>query len=43
MTEEQQAAKYIKGLKYPIQESVILHGVFFVDKAHNKALKMKRL
>jgi len=43
MTEEQQAAKYISGLKYPIQERVILHDVFSVDEAHNKALKVKRL
>ena len=41
MTEEQQATKYISGLKYSIQERVILHDVFSVDEAHNKALKMR--
>jgi len=43
MTEVQQAAKYISGLKYPIQERVILHDVFSVDEPHNKALKIERL
>ena len=44
MTEEQQAAKYISGLKYPIQECVTLHDVFFsIDEAHNKALKVEIL
>jgi len=43
MTEEQQATKYISGLKYPIQEHVILHDVFFVDEAHNKGMKIERL
>ena len=43
MTEEQQAAKYISGLKYSIQERVILHDVFSVDEAHNKILKIERL
>jgi len=43
MMEEQQAAKYISGLKYSIQERVILHDVFSVDEAHNKALKVERL
>ena len=41
--EEQQAAKYISGLKYPIQERVILHDVFSVDEVYNKALKIERL
>jgi len=41
MTEEQQAIKYISGLKYPIQERVILHHVFSIDKAHNKSLKSR--
>jgi len=43
MTDEQQAAKYISGIKYPIQEHVILYDVFSVDEAHNKALKIERL
>jgi len=43
MTEEQQAAKYISGLKYPIQERVILHDAFSIDEAHTKALKVERL
>jgi len=43
MSEEQQAAKYINGLKYSIQERVIFHDVFSVDEAHNKAMKIKRL
>jgi len=43
MTDEQQTAKYINGLKYPIQEHVILHDVFSVDEAHNKAMKNERL
>ena len=43
MTKEQQATKYINGLKYPIQEHVILHDVFSIDEAHNKAMKIERL
>ena len=43
MIEEQQMAKYISGLKYSIQEHVILHDVFSVDEAQNKALKIERL
>jgi len=43
MTNEQQTVKYISGLKYPIQERVILHNVFSVDEAHNKAMKIERL
>jgi len=43
MTEEQQAAKYISGLKYPIQEHMILHDVFSVDEAHNKTMKIEML
>jgi len=43
MMEEQQAAKYISSLKYSIKERVILHEVFSVDEAHNKALKIERL
>jgi len=43
MTEEQQVTKYISGLKYPIQECVILHDVFSVDEAHIKALKVESL
>jgi len=35
--------KYIRGLKYPIQEQVILYDVFSVNEAHNKALKIERL
>ena len=40
MMEEQQAAKFISDLKYPIQEHVILHDVFSVDET-NKALKIE--
>ena len=36
-------AKYISGLKYSIQERVILHDVFSVDEAHNRASKIERL
>jgi len=43
MTEEQQTSKYISGLKYHIQECVILRDVFSVDKAYNRALKAERL
>jgi len=43
MTDEQHTAKYISGLKYPIQERVILHDVFSVNEAHNKAMKIERL
>jgi len=43
MSEEQHAAKYISDLQYLIQERVILHDVFSVDEAHNKALKIERL
>ena len=43
MTEEQQAAKHINDLKYPIQEHVILHDMFSVDEAHNKAMRIERL
>ena len=43
MMEEQQTAKYINDLKYPIQERVIFHDEFSVDEAHNKAMKIERL
>jgi len=43
MTEEQQTAKYINGLRYTIQERVAFHDVFSIDKAHNKAMKIERL
>jgi len=43
ITEEQQAAKYINSLKYPIRERVIRHDAFSVDEAHNKAMKIERL
>jgi len=43
MRKEQQATKYISGLNYSIQECVILHDVFSIDEAHNKALKIERL
>jgi len=43
ITEEHQAVKYISGIKYSNQECVILHDVFSVDEAHNKALKIERL
>jgi len=35
MSKDQQAAKYNGGLKYRIQEQVVLHNVFSVDEAHN--------
>ena len=38
-----QTAKYINGIKYPIQEHVILNDVFFMDEAHNKTMKIERL
>ena len=40
---EEQVAKYISSLKYPIQERMILHDVFSADEAYNKAIKIKRL
>ena len=43
MMEEKQAAKYINGLKYPIQECVIFYDVFSIDEAQNKALMIERL
>jgi len=43
MTNEQQTAKYISKLKYLIQERVILHDVFSIDEAYNKAMKIERL
>ena len=43
MTEEQQTAKYINGLKYSIQERVALQDVFSIDKAENKVMKIERL
>jgi len=43
MMEEQQATKYISGLKYHIQECVILHDMFSVGETHNKALKIEKL
>ena len=43
MMEELQAVKYINDLKYTIQKCVILHDVFSIDEAHNKALMIKRL
>ena len=39
--DEQQTAKYISGLKYHIQKRVILHDVFSVDEAYNKAMKIE--
>ena len=39
MSKDQQAAKYTGGLKYRIQERVVLHNVFSVDEAHNLSLK----
>ena len=41
MTEEQQASKYISGLKYLIQERVILRDMFFIDEAHIKAIQIE--
>jgi len=35
--------KYISGLKYAIQKRLILHDMFFVNEAHNKAMKIERL
>ena len=43
MTEEQQTAKYIHGLKNPIQECVALQDVYSIDKAQNKTMKVERL
>ena len=43
MTDEKQTTNYINGLKYPIQKCVILHDVFSVDEAQNKAMKIERL
>jgi len=43
MTEEQQAAKYISVIKYSTQEHVIIHDVFSIEEAHNKALNIERL
>jgi len=39
MTEEQQASKYISGLKYPIQERVVLHDdkTLKIERSHNRA------
>jgi len=43
MTDEQQTAKYISELKYPIQKRMILRGVFSIDDVCNKAMKIERL
>jgi len=43
MSEEQQAAKYVSSLKYLIQKREILHDVFSVNKAYNKASKIEIL
>jgi len=43
LTEEQQTAKYIHRLNYPIQERVAILDVFSVDEAQNKTMKIKRL
>ena len=43
LTEEQQTAKYIYGLNYPIQGRVAIKDVFSVDEAQNSAMKIKRL
>ena len=43
MTDEQQTVKYTNELRYLIQERVILHDVFSIDEAHNKAMKIDRL
>jgi len=37
------SCKVHSGLKYLIQECMILHDVFSVDEAHNKAIKIERL
>ncbi|XP_073100556.1 uncharacterized protein [Elaeis guineensis] len=42
-TEEQQAGRYLSGLKYSIQEKIGLQTVWSVDEAHNLALKVERL
>ena len=33
----------VTGLKYPIHERVIFHGVLYVDEVHKKAIKIERL
>jgi len=43
MLDEQQAVKCINGLKYPIQERMILHDMFSIDEAQNKVMKNERL
>ena len=43
LTEEQQTAKYIHELNYPIQEYVAIQDVFSVDEAQNKAMKIESL
>ena len=43
MTDEQQAKKYVSGLKYPTQEHMILHDMFSIDEAHCKTMKIERL
>jgi len=40
---EEQAVKCTSGLKYPIQERVILHDMFSINEAHNKTMKIERL
>jgi len=40
---KEQAKKYINDLKYLIQERMILHDMFSVDKAHKTVLKIERL
>ena len=40
---EQQTAKYIHELKYPIQERVALQDLYSVDELQNKVMKIERL
>ena len=41
-TEEQMVARYLSGLKLPIQESLSLHSIWTVSEAYNRALMVEK-
>ena len=41
-TKEQMVARYLSGLKLPIQESLSLHSIWTVSEAYNRALMVEK-